>query len=182
MGKTITVEIDLDDVLCYTNEYGELTPTESIKETIERQLREGIIHEIKERYLKGFKEELYTQTLLQIKEECKTEIQKHIPELIQQALTTKYETRDKWGGRTKETSFMEEFVKELTGQMVYVKKNYDSDKNMFTKLVDGTIEQLTKQWKSDFDQHIKNEVLKEAYDYALEKVSRAFHVAKKDIQ
>lgn len=181
MGKTITVEIDLDDVLCYTNEYEELTPTESIKETIERQLREGIVDEIQNNYLREFKTQLQNHLLTEIKQECKSEIEKYIPELIKEALTTKYETRDKWGGRTKETSFMEEFVKELQSHMVYEKKSYESDKNTFTKLIDQTIDQLTKQWKKDFDTYVKNEVLKEAYDYDIEKIARAFNVCKNSL-
>lgn len=44
-----------------------------------------------------------------------------------------------------------------------------------------TINQLTKQWKADFDKYIKQEVLKEAYDYAIEKVARAFNVCKNSL-
>ena len=77
---------------------------------------------------------------------------------------------------------MEEFAKELQNQMVYKKCSYDSDKNTYTKLVDNTVNELTKQWKADFDKYIKQEVLKEAYDYAIEKIARAFNVAKKDLK
>lgn len=72
--------------------------------------------------------------------------------------------------------------KELQNQMVYKKCSYDPDKNAYTKLVDNTINELTKQWKADFDKYIKEEVMKEAYDYAIQKIAKAFNVREKELK
>ena len=178
----IQIEIDLDDILFDVVDYNECVPVETRMESVKRQLKSGIIEEIKSQYLAEFKKTLFNDALSEIKCQCLHEAQTKIPELLEQALTAKYETKDRWGGKGQETSFMEEFVKELQNQMVYKKCSYDSDKNTYTKLVDNTVNELTKQWKTDFDKYIKEEVLKEAYDYAIEKIARAFHVAKKDLQ
>ena len=178
----VQIEIDLDDILYDVRDYGERVPTETTMESVKRQLKSGIIEEIKSQYLAEFKKTLFNEALSDIKCQCLHEAKTKIPELLEQALTAKYETKDRWGGKGQETSFMEEFVKELQNQMVYKKCSYDSDKNTYTKLVDNTVNELTKQWKADFDKYIKQEVLKEAYDYAIEKIARAFNVAKKDLK
>ena len=178
----VQIEIDLDDILYDVRDYGETIPVETTIESVKRQLKSGIIAEIKDQYLKEFKQQLFNELLSDIKCQCLHEAQTKIPQLLEQALTAKYETKDRWGGNGQETSFMEEFAKELQNQMVYKKCSYDSDKNTYTKLVDNTVNELTKQWKADFDKYIKQEVLKEAYDYAIEKIARAFNVAKKDLK
>lgn len=178
----IQIEIDLDDILYDVSEYNETVPIETTLQSVKRQLKSGIIQEIKSQYLADFKKTLFNEALSEIKCQCLQEAQTKIPELLEQAITAKYETKDRWGGKGQETSFMQEFVKEIQNQMVYKTCSFDSDKNTYTKLVDNTVNELTKQWKADFDKHVKQEVLKEAYDYAIEKIARAFNVAKKDLK
>ena len=178
----VQIEIDLDDILYDVREYGERVPIETTTDCVKRQLKSKIVEEIKSQYLAEFKKILFNELLSDIKCQCLHEAKTKIPELLEQALTAKYETKDRWGGKGQETSFMEEFVKELQNQMVYKKCSYDSDKNTYTKLVDNTVNELTKQWKADFDKYIKEEVIKEAYDYAIQKIAKAFNVREKDLK
>lgn len=178
----IQIEIDLDDILYERTYDGDYREIETVKESVERQLKQGIIDEIKKSYLKEFKEQLFHDVMSEIKTEYMTLAKTKVPEMLEDALTRKYEIQDKWGGKSLTTCFMDEFVNELNKQLKYEKRSYDSDKNRFTKLVDNTIEQLTNQWKSDFDAHIKDQVLRDAYTYALDKVARAFNVRINDLK
>ena len=178
----VQIEIDLDDILYDVVDYGERVPIETTTESVKRQLKSGIIEEIKSQYLVEFKKTLFNELLSDIKCQCLHEAQTKIPELLEQALTAKYETKDRWGGKGQETSFMQEFAKELQNQMVYKKCSYDSDKNTYTKLVDNTVNELTKQWQHEFNVRIKEEVLQQAYSFALSKIAKAFNVREKDLK
>lgn len=178
----VSIEIDLDDILYERTYDGDYEQIETIKESVERQLKQGIIEEIKKSYLKDFKDQLFHDVMSEIKTEYLTLAKTKVPEMLEDALTRKYERVDRWGSKYEESSFLDQFVSELNKQLKYEKTSYSSDKNMFTKLVDQSIEQLTRDWKSDFDKHIKDQVLKDAYTYALDKVAKAFNVRIQDLK
>ena len=182
MGNKINIEVDLDEILYEQGEYGEALPAETMKQSIQRQLREGIIREIETKYLSSFKDKLFSELLSSIKTQCLEEAHKKIPELLENALTRQYEIVDRWGSKSSYTSFMEEFVKSLTAQMKYESKSWDSDKNTFTKVVDSTVDEMVKQWKDDFNKHIRENVLKDCYSEALVKIAKAFNVTVQELE
>lgn len=178
----IQIEIDLDDILYERTYDGDYREIETVKESVERQLKQGIIDEIKKSYLKEFKEQLFHDVMSEIKTEYMTLAKTKVPEMLEDALTRKYEIVDRWGSKSSYTSFMEEFVKSLTAQMKYESKSWDSDKNTFTKAVDSTVDEMVKQWKDDFNKHIRENVLKDCYSEALDKVAKAFNVRINDLK
>lgn len=178
----VQIEIDLDDILYERTYDGEYQEIETVKESVERQLKQGIIEEIKASYLKDFKQQLFSEVMSEIKTEYLALAKTKVPEMLENALTRKYERVDRWGSKYEESSFIDQFVAELNKQLKYEKTSYSSDKNTFTKLVDECIEKLTRDWKSDFDKHIKDQVLRDAYTYALDKVAKAFNVRVNDLK
>ena len=85
----VQIEIDLDDILYDIGEYNECVPIETTTECVKRQLKSGIIEEIKSQYLAEFKKTLFNELLSDIKCQCLHEAQTKIPELLEQALTAK---------------------------------------------------------------------------------------------
>lgn len=182
MANKINIEIDLEDILYEQSKYdGNCYPIENLKESMQRQLKDGIVSEIKSQYLQGFKEQMQKELLQEIKEECMVEAKLLIPTLLKDILTKKYQKIDRYGSKSEETSFMDEFVKEIKSQMQYCRKSYDSDKNMFTRIIDGFTNELLKEFKSDFDDKMKTNILQNAYKYALGKISKAFNLSEKEL-
>lgn len=164
------VEIDLQDIL--GDEYGDM---ESLSDSIQRQVKEAIENRIAKGIMQRVNDEVDKIIQLKIGEYVETQL----PSLFAEIIDAKYTVRDKWGSNARETSMRQELLSTLLSQMEYKKTNYDSEKNYFTRNVDAVLSDCMKNFKDKFDTKVNDEVVKEAFDYAVHKLNKVFLQADK---
>lgn len=151
------IEIDLKDIL-HDEEFGSETMAESIKrqvvDNIQKTLSKGITNKINEEVSNA------------IDEQIKKSLDEIRPNLIAEILDKEYVCVDRYGSRKEPTTFRNQLIKVVHEEMVYKKSNYSSDKNVFTKAVDGVLETQVLAFKKQFDEIITKEYVAETKAYA----------------
>ena len=157
------LEIDLHQLL--QDEYGS---SESLSESVHRQIVEQLSATLKE----GIDKRVNAEIATLINERIKSVVETQMPSLVEQLMNAEYHQVDRWGETSKETTTVrKELVKAIQGEMQYKPKQYKSDQNAFTRAVDGAVEEHLKIFKKDFDTKIVELFQKEAFDYAVNKMA-----------
>lgn len=159
------VEIDLQDIL--GDEYGDV---ESLSESIQRQVKESIEKKIAE----GIVSRVNQQVTEVIQSKIEEYVESQLPSLFDELIDKEYTVRDKWGSNARQTTMRKELLSTLLSQMEYKKANYDSDKNYFTRNVDEATREYIQNFKNEFDKKVNEEILREAFDYAVHKLNKVF--------
>lgn len=163
------IEIDLNNM--FTDDDG--NPTESIQESIKRQVVEVISKKIEA----GITRQIDVEVEKQITTTLKNIADTLLPKLAEDMINAEYKTVDMWGSMTKSTTtFRAELVKLITSSMVYKKCNYKSDENAFTKTVDAVIEENIKKFQSEFNKIVTDEFRKDALAYAIDTLKKKLGV------
>lgn len=156
------IEIDLDDIL--GDEYG----TETMQESIRRQVIDGITSTLKTGVLK--KIDLAVDQM--IGSEITDALKARMPALIDDVMNAEYIPVTSWGERGKPTTFRSALVAKVNEEMVYKKANYESDKNTFTKAVDAVVGENVKKFKEEFNKKIDADFTNEALAYAADALKK----------
>ncbi|MBX9686373.1 MAG: hypothetical protein K2X27_06695 [Candidatus Obscuribacterales bacterium] len=157
------IEIDLQEIL--RDEYGD---KESLAESIHRQITETLTANLK----KGIEERINSEIATLINEQIKAVVANQMPSLAEDLMNAEYLEVDKWGDQGREkTTVRKELVKEIHKQMTYKPDQYSSNRNTFTKAVDAAVEEHVKGFKKAYDQAMVELFQKEAFEYAVNKMS-----------
>ncbi len=152
------IEIDLNEIL--GDEYGS---TETLQESIQRQIIESLTKKIQD----GVKKQVDNEVSRVITEEIAVAVKSQMPEIVSNLMNAEYLAVDRWGDSTnKTTTFRAELVKAIHEQMVYKRTQYESDKNTFTKAVDSVIQENMKSFQTEFNKLVTDEFSKGAMEYA----------------
>lgn len=168
MAAEMKVEIDLNDIM--GDEYG----AETLQESIRRQVVESLTKTIKE----GVGRQIEIQVARILNEEITTAVKARMGEIVADLLDAEYVTCDRYGDRSKSpTTFRKELVRAIHEHMKYEKRQWDNEKNAFTKAVDDVIAQHIKTFKDDFTKHVDAEFTREAMNFATKKLREKLGIA-----
>lgn len=161
------IEIDLNDIL--GDEEG---PSETLQESVKRQ----VIAKLTERVSTGIEKQINDAVAQTISESLKAAVAEQMPALINDLMTASFRPVDQWGNSKEKTTFREQLVASIHAQMTYKKTTYDSDKNAFTLAVDACCKENMVIFRKQFDAQVNEMFAKEAFDYAVKKMSEKLGV------
>lgn len=156
------IEIDLNNIL--GDEYG----AETLQESVRRQVVEKMSSVIKD----GIGKKIDFEIAQLIDSEMKKAVQNKMDTFVGSIVDAEYIPVDRYGSRGQPTTFRAEMVKHITENMKYVRANYESDKNAFTKAVDSIIGEMLAKFKTDFNKEINAQFTKEALAYAQQELAK----------
>lgn len=156
------IEIDLKDIL--HDEYGDAA--ETMAQSIRRQVVEALVKSTAE----GVQRQIKEQTSRVIDETLAAALREKLPGLISDMLETEYQPVDTYGRRGSPTTLRGEIVRSVTEQMVYKPGRYDSDKNAFTKTVDGAVADKLDTFRKEWTKQVDAQFVAHALAYATEKM------------
>jgi hypothetical protein len=165
-GEMMKIEIDLNDIL--GDEYG----SETLKESIQRQVIDNTSKLISD----GIRKRIDEETTRILNDELKKVLIEWMPTLVEDVMNGEYTPVSRYGERHQPTTFRNELVKAIGGEMVYKKTTYDSDKNAFTKAVDAVISENVKQYQVEFNKLVKDSFTKDALAYAVTELKKRLGV------
>lgn len=162
------IQIDLNDI------FQEEGYTESLNESIRRQVIDAVKADSLRRVGEMIKEEMAKVIHEQVSEQVKLIAPKLCNELVdlEYQPITSYGSKD--GGPT---TMRKKFIEELKKEFVYKPNTpYPSDMNAFTKAIKQTVEQVASEARKDMSNKINQELLNSAYVAALEKIKEMLRV------
>lgn len=154
------IEIDLNDIL--GDEYG----AETMQESVRRQVIDNITSTLKTGVLK--KIDLAVDQM--IGSEITDALKARMPALIDDVMNAEYTPVTRYGERGNPTTFRSALVAKINEEMVYIKKNHDSDKNTFTRAVDAVVGENVKKFKEEFNKQVDADFTKEVMAQATAKL------------
>jgi len=158
------IEVDMNDIFC--DEDG--TPNETLQDSIQRQ----VVTHLTKKIEAGISKQIDTEVTKVISATLSKIAETMLPKLAKDMLNAEYRTVDTWGDIGEETTtFRKMLVEEIHKQMVYKTARYDSDKNAFTKAVDGVIAENIKVFQSEFNKLVTDKFRQEALSYAAAKLT-----------
>ena len=167
MGE-MKFEIDLNDI--FSDEYG--------SETIQESVRRQVVEKMTEVVSKGVAKKIDIVINEAITKELESALKEKMPLLIDDLMNTEYAMVDRWGDVGSKTTFRKELIKSIQDQMKYTPKNYDSDKNNFTRSVDATVKETMQQFASDYKQTVDKLFTQEALNYAQNSLKQKLGIEK----
>jgi len=158
------IEVDLRDIL--KDEFGDI---ESIGESIQRQ----VVDALKSKLQEGVKKQVDCEVSRVIREQLEQAIKVQMPTIVNDLLNTEYVKVDKWGSRcSSPTTFRKELVAAISGELVYTKKSYRSDRSAFTNAVDDVVKTKVDEFKKEYNRLVDELFCKECFDYAVSKLKQ----------
>lgn len=155
------IEIDLNNILG-DDDYG----SETLQESIRRQVIENLTSKMQ----KGVMATVDQEVRKQIGEAIQKYIADNMGTIMEQVFNQPYKSVDRYGTSGPETTFRQEIVKALHENMKYVKKSYDSEKNVYSKLIDDYVGQQVRTFQTEYFRQIDAQFLSECHDYAIKKL------------
>lgn len=168
------IEIDLEDIL--GDEYGD---SETLSESIRRQVIDNLTHTLSNTLSKKIITNIEDSVTEMIDGEVKNAAALVGKELTDGMIDFEYTPIDGYGRKSEKTTTRNEFIKNLTSQMVYKGTRYESDKSSFTKSVDSILEQELKKFKEQYNSIINETFTKEAFEYASFKMREKLKLGEK---
>lgn len=160
------IEIDLNEIL--GDEYG----TETLQESVRRQVVEKLIATTKEGISKKIDHEIATL----IEDQIKGVVVTQMPAIVDDLMNMKYTPVNRYGQVSDETTFRDEMLKSIVAQMDYKPSRYDSEKNVFTRAVDDVVRKHVDTFQSAFNKQIDAQFISEAMAFATKKLSERLGV------
>ena len=161
------IELDLEDILI-----GEFGDKQSLAETI----KDGIVENLTKTLQKGITDRITTEISNVIDAEIKLVVAEQMPSLLTELIDKEYRVVDKWGEHKETITIRNQLIKTLTDQMVYAPKNYNSDKNFFTRNVDVLVSESMDKFKKEYDSKVNEIFVKEALEYATNKLKKTLNL------
>lgn len=165
------IEIDLKDIL--HDEHGD--PTETVGDSIRRQVVEHIAAEAKKAADRQIREEV-----ARVLDEClKAAVTEQMPGIVANLMDHPYTPVDRYGRRSEPTTFRSELLRKIQEEMVYEKprNGYSNDRNAFTKAVDATVETHLAAFKSEFHKQVDARFVAESVAHVSEQLRKRLGVA-----
>lgn len=149
--------------------------------TTEEAIKKAVIDEIVNRIDNTQKEQIMKESVqLVVNKIMDEKVKNFIETTINDLLHNEYQIITQWGERKEKTSFQKELIKTFTAQMVYKNvSRYESENNFFTNTINKIIEDNVKKFQSEFNSIIDSEILKKAYEYAVEKIKISLKIGGK---
>jgi hypothetical protein len=158
------IQIDLNDIL-YDENFG----SETLRESVIRQISETVRNELKRETLSKINEE--TNKIIQ--EVITENVKKIASEMLPNLLDKEFQPINSWGGHEgKPTTLRNKFIESLQKQFVYTPKQYDSDKNEFTRSIDNQVKLMVGEFKQLYDKKVDELFTQEALYYATDKMKK----------
>jgi hypothetical protein len=161
-------EIDLNDIL------GDENGAETLQESVRRQVVECLVKTTRQ----GVDATIKIEVSKAIQETLKKELTDRMPLIVSDVLTSEYATVDRYGNHGKTTTFRGELIRSINEQMVYKSASYESDKNAFTKAVDGLVLANLAEFKKEFEKLVTAKFIADAMSYATAEMSKRLGLAK----
>lgn len=162
------IEIDLNDIL------GDEDGVETLQESVRRQVLDSLSRTIKE----GVQKRVNEETSRILNEELQSVLRSRTPALIDDIFSAEFTPVTRYGERSMPTTFRNEIIKTLQGEMVYKKANYDSDKNAYTKAVDKIVGENLAAFQAEFKKQVSDTFLKDAMAYAVSELGKRLPAVK----
>lgn len=150
------VEIDLNEIL------GDENGVETIQQSVRRQVVESLRRKIED----GVGKQISAEVARILDEEIRSAVKGQMPQIVNDLINTEYVMVDRYGSNLGKTTFRSQLTKAITDNCQYKKERYDSDKNVFTKVVDDCIDQNFKQMRDEFNNLYTKKFQDEALAYA----------------
>lgn len=163
------IEIDLNNILA--DEYG---PSETLEESIRRQ----VIDKITEDLTKGIRKKIDEETTRVMNEELQKAIRERMDEIVGDVMNAEYTPVSSYGCRGEPTTFRAELVKSIAAHMEYKPRNYSSEENAFTRGVKGVVEEQIKAFKAEFTAKIDADFKRDALAFAVKTLSEKLGLSK----
>lgn len=164
------IEIDLNDIL----HDGYDNPTESMAESIRRQVVEHITAKTRD----DVKRQISEEVAAVLNAELAKAVAEQMPSIVSNLMAHPYQPVGRYGERGQETNFRKELLKSITEQMVYKKQTYDSDKNAFTRAVDQTVSAHLETFRKEFTKQVDGAFIAQAMAFATERLRERLGVPK----
>jgi hypothetical protein len=164
------IEIDLDDI--FRDENGE--PNESLQESIRRQALDKLAGDLKKRLFDRLDRELSETMQKQLNEVMASKM----PELIDDIMNTTYTPVSSYGSRGDPTTFKQELIKAVAGNMKYEPKSYSSEENAFTRAVKSALDAKTKAVEKAITEQVDAKFKEDAIKFAVSKLSERLGLGK----
>lgn len=97
-------------------------------------------------------------------------ITSQLPSFLNELIDKEYQVVDRYGCKKETTTIRNQLINTLTEQMKYVPKNYNSEKNFFTKSIDDLVSDSMNEFKIQYDTKVNEIFVKEALEYAIAKL------------
>jgi hypothetical protein len=164
------IEIDLDDI--FRDEDG--NPEESLDESIRRQVVARLTDDYRKRLFARFDDELAAIIQAQIKEA----LQPHMPSLVDDIMNAEYTPVDGYGRAMAPTNFKGAIIKEISSELKYAPKKYQSEQNAFTTAVKGVVTEQLEAFKKEFTAQIDDTFKRDALAFAVQKLQERLGLQK----
>ena len=165
------IKIDLNDIL----RDGEGYETESVEESIRRQVIDRLSGDLRKRLFERMDRELAEQLSALVKEAA----QEQMPKLIDDIMNVEYTPVSSYGARGEKTSFRAELVKAIGDNMKYQPRQYQSEENAFTKAVRSVLDAKTSAIKDEITKQVDVQFKNDAIAFAVKKLSERLGLDKK---
>lgn len=165
------IEIDLKDIL--HDEHGD--PTETLAESIRRQVVEHVASEAKKTTDRQIKEEVSRV----LSESLQQAVREQMPGIVATLMDQTYTPVDRYGQRAQPTTFRAELLRKIQEEMKYEKPRnvHNSDRNAFTKAVDDTVEQHMAEFRKEFHKQVDARFVAETMAHAAEQLRKRLGIA-----
>ena len=135
----------------------------SVREEIISLVVEGFRQDVSEKVNR----EVNSFITNELQEQIKTQMTKQIDLIIHDGLDYEYTEVDKWADSKGRFTIRQRIAEIFKEQAVFKKGRYDSDKNVFTKVVEELIAEEISKFKSDFSNMVNRKFLLECQEYAV---------------
>jgi hypothetical protein len=156
------LEIDLTEIL--HDDYGD--PAESMAESIRRQVVAAVAKAASD----GIQRRIDAAVDQAISRALTKAVDEQLPSLIADLMDAEYRPVDPFGRRGDATTLRNALLKTMQEQMVYKRSSYDSDKNAFTRAVDGAVSAKLDEFRKEYHRVVDGPFVAEAMAYATEKL------------
>ena len=160
------IEIDLNDIL--GDEYG----TETIQESVKRQVVEKLKSGIEQRVIK----EIELEVSRKIDQEISKVLESKIPGLFDNLLEEEFTPVGRYGDREKPTTIRKRFTEKLIEECKYEKNGnsgYTDNRNYFSKAVDSLVQSKVDDFKKEFNSLVDSKFKEDSLKYAVTKLKEA---------
>lgn len=148
------IDIDLSDIF----DEGEESVNDSVKDTIINTVVQKIYSKIdkeisikvSEILIKGITEKLHA----------------HLDKLIPELMEYEFAETGMYGASKEKTTVKNRILKQLETECKWKDARYESDKNAFTKAVEGVVSKMTAEFKAKFNTEVNALFVKETLEHA----------------
>lgn len=160
------IEIDLNDIL--GDEFG----SETMQESIKRQ----IIERLTKKFQEGLNGQINQQITVVVDAAIKEQLKGQMPEMVAGVMDMEYIPIDRFGSKSEPTTFRKQLITKIMGELVYIPKSYDSEKNIFTRAVDGALKDNIDAFKKAYNKVVDEQFINEAFNHATEKLKKTLGI------